>query len=173
MKLHQLSEQSRMYLYPFRYYWTHIYFIHQKMNGGRQLDFYSRWHKKQQGHTWSQAVLFRGNSKFIVSLLDCRIYSFSYIFLDHFAYYSWKRYIWIEKPTCLAVPVWPRLRSPPSFVCIAVFLGFRSAWQCASTPTFSGRGGEHTAHFSKTSESVFYLDLFQELPLSCSLSRFS
>lgn len=76
MKFHQLSEQSRMYLYPFHYYWTHIHFIHQKMNGGRQLDFYSRWHKKQQGHTWSQAVLFRGNSKFIISLLDCRIYFF-------------------------------------------------------------------------------------------------
>lgn len=31
---------------------------------------------KQQGHTRSQAVLFRENSKFIVSLLDYRIYSF-------------------------------------------------------------------------------------------------
>lgn len=120
MKSNQLSKQSRTYLCSFHYYWTYIHFIQQKMNGGRRIDLYSRCHKNR-GHTWSQALLFRGNFKFISSLLDYSFYSILSISLDLSAHYSWKRYIIMEKPTCLTMMAGPCLHSS-SQLCVHVFL---------------------------------------------------
>jgi hypothetical protein len=66
----------------------------------------------------------------------------------------------------------PPLFFPALCPCLS-FWGFRSTWQYASTSTSFLAGVEGQQLIFQKLDSVFYLDLFQELPLPYNLSRFS
>lgn len=84
MKSNQLYNQSRMYLYSFCYYCTCINFIQHKTNGGRQLDFLSRWCENSKVKLEERLSLFTENLQFITSHLGYKT-CFLYFSLDSLA----------------------------------------------------------------------------------------
>lgn len=84
IKSNQLYNQSRMYLCSFCYYCMGINFIQHKTNGGRQLDFLSRWCENSEVKLEERLSPFTENLKFITSHLSYKT-SFSYFPLDPLA----------------------------------------------------------------------------------------
>lgn len=73
MKSNQLCNQSRMHIYSFCYYCTFINFIQHKTNGGRQLDFLSRWCENSKVKLEERPSLFTEKLKFITSHLVIKL----------------------------------------------------------------------------------------------------